>query len=318
MSITLGISIGMSSVLARAIGSGTDEPAHVIATGGMILAGIMMLIVSVIGIAFLNPLLVALGTNQETRLLASYYLLWWFASLFFMALPSVGANALRATGDAKVSSVIMVSGSVLQIALAPIFVFGWLGLPELGMPGASIGNFCARVLVCLATAYILVNHHQLIRIGQTKLRELVSIWRRILAVGLPATATNMIGPLSAGLITALLAQYGQETVAGFGIASRLEGLVVIPLFALSASIGPFVGQTGAPKLLIEPMRRCASPSNGRFCGERSSPFYFICYVTHYPSVRLDAHRCRGCCRLSDDFAHQLRRLGHHHDDLRCL
>ena len=101
MSITLGISIGMSSVLARAIGSGTDEPAHVIATGGMILAGIMMLIVSVIGIAYLNPLLVALGTNQETRPLASDYLLWWFASLFFMALPSVGANALRATGDAK-------------------------------------------------------------------------------------------------------------------------------------------------------------------------------------------------------------------------
>ena len=250
MSITLGISIGMSSVLARAIGSGTDEPAHVIATGGMILAGIMMLIVSVIGIAFLNPLLVALGTNQVTRALASDYLLWWFASLFFMALPSVGANALRATGDAKVSSIIMVSGSILQIALAPLFVFGWLGLPELGMPGASVGNFCARVLVCAATVYILVNHHQLIRMGQTKIRELVSIWRRILAVGLPATATNMIGPLSAGLITALLAQYGQETVAGFGIASRLEGLVVIPLFALSASIGPFVGQNWGAKAFL--------------------------------------------------------------------
>ena len=71
----------------------------------------MMLIVSVIGIAFLNPLLVALGTNQVTPR-SSDYLLWWFASLFFMALPSVGANALRATGDAKVSSIIMVSGSI--------------------------------------------------------------------------------------------------------------------------------------------------------------------------------------------------------------
>jgi Na+-driven multidrug efflux pump len=60
----------------------------------------------------------------------------------------------------------------------------------------------------------------------------------------------MIGPLSAGLITALLAQYGQETVAGFGIASRLEGLVVIPLFALSASIGPFVGQNWGAKAFL--------------------------------------------------------------------
>ena len=65
MSITLGISIGMSSVLARAIGSGTDEPAHVIATGGMILAGIMMVIVSVIGIACLNPCL--LYTSPSPR-----------------------------------------------------------------------------------------------------------------------------------------------------------------------------------------------------------------------------------------------------------
>ena len=167
-----------------------------------------------------------------------------------MALPSVGANALRATGDAKVSSIIMVSGSILQIALAPLFVFGWLQLPELGMPGASVGNFCARVLVFVATVYILVNHHQLIRMGQTKIRGLVSIWHRILAVGLPATATNMIGPLSAGFITALLAQYGQETVAGFGIASRLEGLVVIPLFALSASVGPFVGQNWGAKAFL--------------------------------------------------------------------
>ena len=95
MSITLGISIGMSSVLARAIGSGTDEPAHVIATGGMILAGIMMLIVSVIGIACLEPLLVALGTNQETRPLASDYLLWWFCKPLFHGAPQRRSQRIK-------------------------------------------------------------------------------------------------------------------------------------------------------------------------------------------------------------------------------
>ena len=247
MSLTLGISIGMSSVLARAIGSGTDEPPHLIATGGLMLAGSLMIIVAIAGLLTLDPLLTLLGTNEETRPLASEYLAWWYASLFFMALPGIGANALRATGDAKVSSIIMIAGSVLQILLAPLFVFGWLGLPELGMPGAAVGNFCARVVICLVTVYVLTHRHQLIQRGGATLNEILSIWQRILAVGLPAMATNMIGPLSGGVITALLAQYGQETVAGFGIASRLEGLVVIPLFALSASIGPFVGQNWGAK-----------------------------------------------------------------------
>ncbi|MGI9322439.1 MAG: MATE family efflux transporter, partial [Pseudomonadales bacterium] len=67
-------------------------------------------------------------------------------------------------------------------------------------------------------------------------------WRRILAVSIPATATNLIGPISTAIVVSLLASYSQETVAGFGIASRIESMFVIPLFALSASIGPFVGQ----------------------------------------------------------------------------
>jgi Na+-driven multidrug efflux pump len=67
-------------------------------------------------------------------------------------------------------------------------------------------------------------------------------WRKILAVSIPATATNLIGPLSTAIIVSLLAGFSQETVAGFGIASRIEALFIIPLFALSASIGPFVGQ----------------------------------------------------------------------------
>jgi len=71
---------------------------------------------------------------------------------------------------------------------------------------------------------------------------LLQAWRRILVVSIPATATNLIGPISSGLIISLLANYSQEAVAGFAIASRIEALFVIPLFALSASIGPYVGQ----------------------------------------------------------------------------
>jgi Na+-driven multidrug efflux pump len=66
--------------------------------------------------------------------------------------------------------------------------------------------------------------------------------KRILHIGVPAIATNLIGPFTAAYITFLIADYGQDAVAGFGVAGRLEALAAMLMFALSGSIGPFVGQ----------------------------------------------------------------------------
>src|SRR5690606_18436977 len=67
-------------------------------------------------------------------------------------------------------------------------------------------------------------------------------WAAILHVGIPAAGTNAIVPIATGIITAMLARYGPEAVAGFGVASRVEALTLVMYYALSAIIGPFVGQ----------------------------------------------------------------------------
>lgn len=242
MSITLGVSIGLSSVLAREVGGGHKDLIQRTTTGGLILATGIMILVTVLGLATLEPLFIALGADARTLPLVTSYMQLWYCSLVFMAIPSVGANALRATGDARISGALMVSGSVLQIGFAPVFIFGWLGLPELGMTGAALGNLIARFIICILTFYILSVQYTLINFKALTTTYLLQAWRRILVVSIPATATNLIGPISSGLIISLLANYSQEAVAGFAIASRIEALFVIPLFALSASIGPYVGQ----------------------------------------------------------------------------
>ncbi len=247
MSLTLGVSIGLSSVLAREVGAGNQLNIKTTATGGLTLASLVMVIVSILGLLSTSWLFTALGANEQTLPLVTEYMQLWYLSLLFMAIPSVGANALRATGDAKISGYLMVAGSVLQVILAPVFIFGLLGLPELGMAGAALGNLIARILMCCVTLYILVNRYQLIQFRGVDPKALLQAWRSILVVSIPATATNLIGPVSSAFIVSLLAGYGQSTVAGFAIANRVEGLFVIPLFALSASIGPFVGQNFGAK-----------------------------------------------------------------------
>lgn len=242
MSISLGISIGLSSVLARAVGSGDHDQVRRLASDGISLVALVMILVSILGLFTIEPLFIALGADETTLPLIVDYMSVYYWSLLFLAVPSLGANALRATGDARISGAIMVSGAILHIMISPLLIFGLFGLPALGLEGAAWANLIARFVLFVITMSVLHFREHLLSYSKITLQMVLHSWRRILAVSIPATATNLIGPISTAIIISMLAGFSQETVAGFGIASRIEALFIIPLFALSASIGPFVGQ----------------------------------------------------------------------------
>lgn len=242
MSISLGISIGLSSVLARAVGAGDQTRVRGLATDGMLLITLIMLCLSSIGILFMSYLFKAMGANENILPIIMEYMQIWFLGATFMAVSAMGTNALRATGDSRISGTVMVSGAFLSMLFAPLFIFGLLGLPAMGVTGAAVSMALSRFILFVVTLYILYFRQKLIDLVHVSFKRLSSSWKSILVVGLPAMATQLIVPVSGGIIVSLLASFGDHTVAGFGIAARIEGLFIIPLFALSASIGPFVGQ----------------------------------------------------------------------------
>ncbi len=242
LSVILGIGIGLSSVLARTVGSGEHDQTRRLASDGIGLMALIMILISIVGLLTIEPLFVALGADDTTLPLIVDYMSVYYWSLLFLAVPSLGASALRAIGDASTSGIIMVSGAILHIIISPFLIFGLLGLPELGLKGAAWANLIASFVLFVVTMSVLHFKEHLLSYSNITAQMVLHSWRRILAVGIPATATNLIGPISIAIIVSLLAGYSQETVAGFGIASRIEALSVIPLYALSASIGPFVGQ----------------------------------------------------------------------------
>jgi putative MATE family efflux protein len=241
-SISLGLSIGLSSVLARSIGGGNQSEIKRLATDGLLLMTLVMTIVAIVGALTIKPLFSLLGAGPETTPIIHEYMAIWYLGLLFFTLPQMGANALRAKGDAKLSGWLMVGGAIMQMILDPILILGLGGFPQMGVTGAAWAMLVSRVILCGLTFYILIYREDLIDLAKPVLAECIASWKRIFAVGIPATATNLIGPVSTAIIISMLAGFGNEAVAGFGIASRLEALSVIPLFALSASIGPFVGQ----------------------------------------------------------------------------
>ena len=246
--LALGLGIGTSSIIARAIGNGDRSRVQRFTTNSLTLGVVAVALLSSIGLMTINPLFSALGANSETLPYIKQYMQIWYFGMVFLVVPMVGNSAIRASGDTFTPSLIMTFSAGLNILLDPLLIFGLWGLPELGLSGAALATVIARGMTLIASLSILKFKKRMLSSHFPDLQETLWCWRDILYVGLPAAGSNMITPISVGIITSLLAVYGSVTVAGFGVASRVESFAMIVLMALAASIAPFVGQNwGAEK-----------------------------------------------------------------------
>jgi|TARA_B100002003_G_scaffold233480_1_gene246401 putative MATE family efflux protein len=236
--VGMGLSVGAASVVARSIGLGDMDRVHRLFTHCLLL--VVFLCSCLAALVFLNTDLVfrLLGAQPEILPLATRYLQVWLFGLPFFSVAMVGALLMRAMGDAVRPGYMMILGSVLHIALGAILVFGWGPVPRLGIEGAAWSFVIARAVACIGYFYFFLKD----RLMVATIANLLTSWRDILHVGLPASASNLIGPMSMGVITRLLAGHGPEVVAGFGVAARVESMILMILLSLSMSIGPLVGQ----------------------------------------------------------------------------
>ena len=246
--IVMGLGTGTSSVLSRFIGAGDTKSVKQIATHSMILAVLAGAVVTAIGLRSIESLFGLLGANEETMpFVKSYMTIYYWGSLF-LGIPFIGNSILRANGDAKTPSLLVAFSAVVNAVLDPILIFGYFGFPEMGVAGAALASVISTVAFLLASLWVLIFRDNLLTSIGHSLSSMISSWKQVLHVGLPAIASNLIAPVSSALVTALVSTYGQEAVAAYGLAGRIEALVIVLLMALGGATAPYVGQNyGAKK-----------------------------------------------------------------------
>jgi putative MATE family efflux protein len=258
-SIAIGLGAGTSSVVARAIGAHNHRRARRLATDSLILSFGITAIVSFIGYMTIKPLFTLLGAPPDMIPLIASYMNILYAGVPFVVVGMVGMSSMRATGDTRLPSMLMVIASIANVILDPILIFGVGPIPAMGLQGAAMAALIARAAIFGGTLYFMRTRLDMLTFNKPDPGELRSSWKDVLHVGIPAAATNAIIPVATGVITAMLARYGPEAVAGFGVASRVESLTLVLFYALSAVIGPFVGQNisaGRSDRIYEALRLC--------------------------------------------------------------
>ncbi len=240
--LALGLGQGASAVISRALGEGDRDRVRRLTSDALLLSVLIVSVLVLVGLATIDPLFRAMGASDELLPLIERYMRIWYVGMPFVVIPMVGNNAIRATGDARTPAMIMLVAVTVNLVLDPLLIFGLGPFPRLELAGAALTTVFARAATLAASLWVLVARYRMVTTRFQGLAATVASWRRILWIGLPDAATRMILPVGAGVVTRLVAGFGKEAVAAFGVATRIDVFALAMIMALGSMLGPFVGQ----------------------------------------------------------------------------
>jgi len=242
MILPYGVGNGLSSVASRAVGENNMERVKQVTLASLLLAVLMGVMTYLILMPNLSRIFHLMGASERVIPLAVGYMHIWLLGLPVLNITILCLNSIRALGEMKPASIIMVSNSVLAMVLDPFLIFGIGFFPRFELNGAALAAVIARTLGAVMTIYLLHARQQVFKRAHFTVSVMVDSWRRILQVGFPSGMALMVVPFLIAFLIRLVSQYGDEAVAAFGVASRVEFLVFSIFLSLAYSLGPIIGQ----------------------------------------------------------------------------
>jgi putative MATE family efflux protein len=236
LSVAIGLTIACGALVSRALGRGRRDEAAQMGGASMVFMGVSTLLISAAVWPFLRDLNAMLGATGKTLELSTQFLQIVLFSTPLLALGMCTTGILRGTGDAKRAMYVTLGSGLAAAILDPIFIFGF----GLGLEGAAISTVLSRFVMLAIGIYGAHNVHRLIRLPDGQ--RLKEAFRPFFAIGLPAALTQIATPVGNAWVTAEIAAFGDQAVAGWAIIGRIVPVAFGVIFALSGAVGPILGQ----------------------------------------------------------------------------
>lgn len=252
-----GFSSAITAILGNSFGKRKNKLASIYAHKGLLFIPILGVFLTILGYIFAPSMFVLLGAKDEYLQDAITYINpILFGTIFFMFNFSLN-SILVALGDTKTYRNTLIFGFFANLVLNPLFMFGFLFIPAMGLSGIS---FATVLIQIINMSYMFYKVLQTKVIHFEKLSYFLPdfrVYKLFLTQGIPSSLNMLIMSIGSVILTYFVAQYGVMAVAGYGIAFRVEQLMLLPILGLSTAVLTIVSNNfGAKKYdrVIETLR----------------------------------------------------------------
>ncbi|MBI4340316.1 MAG: MATE family efflux transporter [Chloroflexi bacterium] len=242
MSGRMGLDTAMRAQVARAIGAKNFRLANHLALQGFTLSASFSLALAIVGVLLTVPLLRMLGLGQDVIDAGANYLRLQFVAAAAFSFRQMGGAALQAAGNAIIPLKATTLTRATHILLSPFLIFGWLGLPEMGIPGAALADVLAQVLGAVWNFRALFTGQSHLHLSVREYRLDPPVLLRTTKIGLPASVTGMERSIAQLVVLGIVATFGTLAVAAFSLTRRAENLAHLGAQGMGGATGVLVGQ----------------------------------------------------------------------------
>jgi putative MATE family efflux protein len=244
----MGASTGTVALVARATGAGRPEEANKTTGQSLMLALVLGGVTGVAGWFCSHALIGLLGAAPDVVAGGGVYLRISLLGSFTAFVLFIGNAALQGAGDAVTPMWIMMVSNVINIGLAPLFIFGLGILPPMGVRGAAIATVLAQAIAACISVYYLVSGRARLHVRLSQWEPDLTLCWRILRIGIPGSGQMLARSLSGVVMMRIVAACGTASVAAYGVGLRFHMIILMPAFALGGAAATMVGQNlGAAK-----------------------------------------------------------------------
>ncbi|MDD7651612.1 MAG: MATE family efflux transporter [Candidatus Faecousia sp.] len=235
-----GVGVGMSSLLSKSLGSHEFDRANKAAGNGLVLSAICCGLFMLFGLTC-SGLFFDIQTDiPEIREGGTAYLQICTICSFGIFGEILFERMLQATGRTMLTMVTQGVGAILNIVLDPLFIFGGLGIPAMGVAGAAVATVVGQVAAfVLALVFHVLKNHEVSLSRETVMLQWWTV-KIILAVGVPSILMVAIGSVMTFTMNRILGGFTPTAVAVFGSYFKLQSFVFMPVFGLNNAMIPIV------------------------------------------------------------------------------